>query len=379
MPRARLPPLSPPSLTDMDRDFEAEVVPKVIKYSDLWFQDGNIILQTTSPSGDEYHMFKCHQSVLSKHSPVFAGMFEVSNYVCVRRSEEYEGVSVISIPDAPADVAALLNMLYDPLKMPYRKHHPETISAIQGPLKLATKYEMAQLRKRFVTMLQVDWPSELSKYDQRRTDLNNPSWHQSGGQDGAWPHLCSDPARVICLAKDCDVKSVLPAAYYELGTAYNPINPDPEYGAFDRPIAKHVLAAEDWQVLMRGRDFIQHRLSKFIKDILSAQPPIRPDGRFNCHYSVNKMLDTWGCQNTARDWWIPHSYEAFTDVNTFRDPLAFLKNMTEQVAKLGLCPSCRAWMQRLMLVERQSVWDNLGEFYGVKPDGRLDSLETTQA
>ena len=115
MPRAGLSP--PPSFspTDMDRDLEVEVVPKLIKHSNLWFSDGNIILQTTSPSGDEIHLFKCHKSMLSKHSAVFAGMFEVENYVCVRRSEEYEGVSVISIPDASSDVDALLNMLYDPL------------------------------------------------------------------------------------------------------------------------------------------------------------------------------------------------------------------------------------------------------------------------
>ena len=90
-----------------------EVVPKVIKH--LWLPDGNIILQTTSPSEDEIHLFRCHMSVLSKHSSVFARMFELESYVCVRRSEEYEGVPVISIPDASADVDALLNILYNPL------------------------------------------------------------------------------------------------------------------------------------------------------------------------------------------------------------------------------------------------------------------------
>lgn len=184
---------------------------------------------------------------------------------------------------------------------------------------------------------------------------------------------------MICLAKDCDVQSVLPVAYYELGTSYNPTNLDPEYGVFNRPIAKHVLTAEDWQVLMCGRDFIQDRLSRFIKDMLSAQPPHRPDGRFNCHHSVNKKLETWGCEHTARDWWFAHSYEALTDINTFRDPLVFLKGLSEQIAKLELCPSCRVWMQKLMLLERQRVWDNLGEFYGIKGGDRPGCSVTTHA
>lgn len=184
---------------------------------------------------------------------------------------------------------------------------------------------------------------------------------------------------MICLAKDCDVKSVLPVAYYELGTAYDPINVDPEYGVFDRPIAKHVLTAGDWEVLMRGRDFIQHRLSQFIKDILSTQPPLRPDGRFHCHSSINKKLETWGCENSARDWWFAHSYDALTNINTFRDPLAFLKNLSEQISKQELCPSCKVWMQRLMLLERQNIWDNLAEFYGIESDDKSCSALPTQA
>lgn len=113
MPPIRFSPPSPPSSADMDRDLEVEVVPKLIKH--LWLPDGNTIIQTTSPSEDEIHLFRCHKSVLAKHSTVFAGMFELDSYVCVNRSEEYEGVPVIQIPDAPADVDALLNMLYDPL------------------------------------------------------------------------------------------------------------------------------------------------------------------------------------------------------------------------------------------------------------------------
>lgn len=115
MPGIAFSPPFPPSLTNMDQDLEVEVFPNVIKDSDIWFPDGNIILQTTSPSGDEIRLFRCHKSVLSKHSTFFAEIFEVDNYVCVGRSEEYEGIPVISIPDTSADVDALLNMLYDPL------------------------------------------------------------------------------------------------------------------------------------------------------------------------------------------------------------------------------------------------------------------------
>jgi hypothetical protein len=124
----------------MDRDLEVEVVPKVIKH--LWLSDGNVILQTTSPSEDEIHLFRCHSSILSMHSVVFANMFERDNFVCVRRSEEYEGVPVISIPDASADVDALLSMLYNPLCVTLPHHDHRVVR-----LTILTRYDSFHIGK----------------------------------------------------------------------------------------------------------------------------------------------------------------------------------------------------------------------------------------
>lgn len=130
---------------------------------------------------------------------------------------------------------------------------------------------------------------------------------------------------------------------------------------------------------MRGRDFVQHRISQFIKDMLSVQPPLRSDGRFHCHESVNKNPEAWGCENSARDWWFAHSYEALTDINTFRDPLAFLKGLSDHIAKLELCRSCKVWMQSSVSLERQNIWNNLGEFYGIKRDEKSGFPAGTKA
>ena len=77
-------------------------------------------------------------------------------------------------------------------------------------------------------------------------------------------------ARVICLARDCEVNSVLPLACYELGAAYNSTNPNPDYGDFDRLTAKRVLTAEDC-----GHDYIQHWLPKSVNGVPSVRPPLR--------------------------------------------------------------------------------------------------------
>ena len=91
-------------------DTDVEIVPQIVKHSSLFFPDGNIILSITH--NDEQHLFRCHKSVLAKHSPVFADMFELAQWT---DQEEYDGVLSVTLPDAFEDVSALLSLLYDPL------------------------------------------------------------------------------------------------------------------------------------------------------------------------------------------------------------------------------------------------------------------------
>jgi BTB/POZ domain len=174
----------------IEMDTDVEIVPRTVKHPSLFFPDGNIVLSIMH--NNEQHLFKCHKSVLAKHSPVFTDMFELALYE--PESEEYDGVLSITIPDAFEDVSALLTLLYDPLyvllylyqrhfsfyncmcsshlcrRMPYKKHHPDTAQTLHGPLKLATKYQMSSLRKRFISILQADWPCDLDDWDNNEAE-----------------------------------------------------------------------------------------------------------------------------------------------------------------------------------------------------------------
>lgn len=97
----------------MDSD-DVEIVPQIIKHNSLYFQDGNIILSVPHENEDEVHLFKCHKSVLAKHSPVFAEMFELAQDGRVE-ADERDGLPCVTIQDSWRDVESLLNLLYDPL------------------------------------------------------------------------------------------------------------------------------------------------------------------------------------------------------------------------------------------------------------------------
>ena len=74
----------------------------------VWFADGNIIV---SAGIKEILLFKCHQSLLSKHSEVFKDMFTLPPTAIM---ETYQGLPKVHLPDPAEDVRALLRMLYDP-------------------------------------------------------------------------------------------------------------------------------------------------------------------------------------------------------------------------------------------------------------------------
>lgn len=80
--------------------------------TELWLSDGNVILVTAKETSDDkaYNAFRCHKSMLAKHSPVFHDMLSLPQSA---EDEEYEGVPVVRLPDSTDDVRGLLKILYN--------------------------------------------------------------------------------------------------------------------------------------------------------------------------------------------------------------------------------------------------------------------------
>lgn len=91
----------------------------------MWMDDGNVVLGavhellvddsvegTATTATMTTRLFRCHKSVLAKHSSVFRDMFALAQVVA---TENYEGVPLVSLPDRAEDVKALLQVLYDPM------------------------------------------------------------------------------------------------------------------------------------------------------------------------------------------------------------------------------------------------------------------------
>ena len=81
----------------------------MIEDETVWLDDGNVIV---SAGEDPVRLFKCHRSILCKHSVVFSEMLAIPPLMSA--DEQYQGLPRIHLTDATEDVQALLKLLYDP-------------------------------------------------------------------------------------------------------------------------------------------------------------------------------------------------------------------------------------------------------------------------
>ncbi|KAJ6625257.1 hypothetical protein B0H10DRAFT_2161887 [Mycena sp. CBHHK59/15] len=156
---------------------------------DFWFHDGSIVLLVGSL------MFRVHQTVLSTHSEVFAGLFIIPQPPATAKGQEMiEGCHVVQLHDNPEDFIELLKGIYHP-------SHFETSPDELGDM-LSSKYLIVSLRQRCTSILKSRFPVTFADYN---VMISNP--HRK--------HYKSDDVmRVVLLAQECNVLEILPYAYY---------------------------------------------------------------------------------------------------------------------------------------------------------------------
>ncbi|TFY78719.1 hypothetical protein EWM64_g5288, partial [Hericium alpestre] len=230
--------------------------------SEFWFSDGNVILVSGSS------VFKVHRGQLERHSEVFRDMFSIPQ---PEEQDALYGVPCIPLYDSPPDIFYLLKALYDGLyfKEPYSSEFP----FLAAVLRLSTKYLIHTLRECCLSRLLHDFPATLDGWDLREkavTDIH--------GRYGPRDSIPS-PILVINLARELDITSILPAAFYDLsryGTSKTVIGtPSPDDAsnilkAQEAPII--YLGHSDLVNTFRGREAAQRSVANFVSRELSDRP-----------------------------------------------------------------------------------------------------------
>ncbi|OAX30658.1 hypothetical protein K503DRAFT_728220 [Rhizopogon vinicolor AM-OR11-026] len=149
----------------------------------FWFYDGDIII------GVEGQSWKIHRSKLMC-SVVFADMLELPQPSDV---ESMHGCPLVTLSqDSAKDWLVVLRWLYERDKFDSQTVVFDTIA---GALRISNKYDITDLHQWSTCQLLLRWPQDLTKMTYT-----------------AFPHA----AEAICLARECDVPEILPAAFYAL-------------------------------------------------------------------------------------------------------------------------------------------------------------------
>ena len=169
---------------------------------------------------------------------------------------------------------------------------------------------------------------------------------------------------MINLAKECNVPSLLPAAFYQLGRTFGP-NQNPIEFAYNEVDTK-LLSPEDWASLVHGRDQLRIAVTRFLHQFLMLRRKVGTRTSVCGQCPVDRP-DAWGCKNYLKEWWIASCFEMLASEDIlFIDPLEGLKKLSDMVSTIQtICAPCREWVQFQLVDQREQIWDSLPDYFNL--------------
>ncbi|KAL1664693.1 hypothetical protein GGF50DRAFT_54235 [Schizophyllum commune] len=174
-----------------------EAAERVITRSDVWLEDGNIILQA------ERTQFKFYKGLLARHSQVFSDMLAVvPQGQGAPDSAVVEGCPVVELTDAAQDVRFMLLWLLEPRSYTAKP----TISSVISAMRMGHKYMVVPLWEDVVERLHFEFPTTLEAYY-----AQPHRWaiiHCDGGEDAI--------LRLADVVRGVGLDTILPVLYYRI-------------------------------------------------------------------------------------------------------------------------------------------------------------------
>ncbi|KDR71365.1 hypothetical protein GALMADRAFT_254142 [Galerina marginata CBS 339.88] len=166
------------------------------RHPEFWLYDGSIVFSV------ENTLFRVHQTILAKHSEVFADLFTVPQ---PDGEDTVDGCHLVHLQDSEKDFEDLLRAVYipeyfDSCSPDYDLEH--ILSFTSGILRLSTKYMIRYLRQRCISLLLNKLPHTYAGYEAKSTS-SNPDRYRS-----------DTIMRAIKLARENNVPEIIPYAYY---------------------------------------------------------------------------------------------------------------------------------------------------------------------
>ncbi|KAF5373481.1 hypothetical protein D9615_009460 [Tricholomella constricta] len=280
--------------------------------TEFWFSDGSVVLIV------ENMAFRIHQSILSKHSDVFADLFTVPQPRS--DSDSIEGVPVVHLTDNLADFTDVMRALYEPFH--FDKLAPDAdlatlIQFVSGILRISTKYNILTLREKCIAVLRTKFPSSLSACDRLISSR--------------YKYVASTIVRAIPLARETNVPEILPWAFYISTNIAN-----------DTLLEDSVLSWRDKALCLVGKNQLWE-MQKSITHKFHFEFSKAPTCQLPCQSRLPQLM-SWRRTEELRV--SPHPLEQYLDWDS-----------------LKVCPRCVEYAQMQHQKGREMVWKTLPSMF----------------
>ncbi|KAF7298760.1 hypothetical protein MIND_00823500 [Mycena indigotica] len=303
---------------------------------ELWFEDGNIVLQAGATQ------YKVYRGTMARNSPVFHDML---GFPQPAEAETVEGLPLVKLHDDAEEVTPFLKALFIVdffLPFPART----TYEVLRGCLRLGQKYAVDSIHKRalvhfssyFVTSLE-SW--DFAQYTTQKADENPSniiSWTKPESMGPEFYISC------ILLAREVEATWTLPTSFYHLSTEFKIVGTGP-FRAADGKI--YQLSTQDQGAFLRGSEEQMGATWDIVRELGDPEVPKQcPTSPQECTFAILNAL--YEANDQCRD--------------CQRLPLQFWDY--EQWQYLGhACTRCRFELKQKHNEARMNFWNDLPMIY----------------
>ncbi|RDX52335.1 hypothetical protein OH76DRAFT_1345701 [Lentinus brumalis] len=348
------------------------------RHPKLYLPDGDIVLRASksAPAAQDgaqhYQLFRVHKFLLKYHSAPFGHMFADAR---VGSDEAYDGVPMAEMHgDRAEDLGLLLNYIYNPSELSFKRFDPNTPLIIGGAIRIADKYLIEPLRDHLVKQVPAAWPTTLKEWDRFDDEIsairkdvpqNPPTEHTISVCD-----LIPEPVSAILFAQEFGCPEILPAAFYQLSRIKYTDNWDDQGKRRVYPTVPQarwsLLEKENLVRCMHGFQ----KLDDFFPDAFDSlsvdcrESYIDFDGRgaagSSCLPFIQRLFSlAWEQRRSV------------TIYSWQRDPLRMLRECIDfrKFPELsterpkGLCERCNDSLQSVIEERRKELWEHLPEYF----------------
>ena len=236
-------------------------------------------------------------------------------------------------------------------------------------MKLATKYQIDSLRSRIIDILHDSWPQTFEQWLrlQSEEEIMRKTHNEqlNNTVDGKFlDDRLPEPASAVRFARDFDVPSVLPYAYYSLaGRHYmaewyilrgDPKNRETLEATLLRTARWTVLEPIDLQIVLSLRE----RLVQDIDSIINMLKESEGLSTLHCY-------DPEECYTVSGGVWRHWLDNGLIDESKFilgsrnPNPLRTLQDLYNMYPSWKMCSFCTAALQRILRNKQQELWGNI--------------------